>query len=64
MRALLDMADERRPEDDAVLHSRRLRAASEEFIRTAKARIERTRNLLQVMLLRRELRRRRRRDHP
>ena len=53
------MADNGRPEDDAVLQSRRARAASEDFIRTAKARIERTRNLLQAMWLRRELRRRR-----
>lgn len=64
-----DMADDERRQDDAVFQSRILKAASEEFIRIAKARIdaarqriERTRNLLQAVVLRRELLRRRRRD--
>ena len=59
------MADDERPEDDPVSQSHRLKAASEEFIRTARARIDsatqsidRCRNLLQAVRLRRELWRR------
>jgi hypothetical protein len=63
------MADERGPQDNAVLRSLRLKAASEQFIikttariEAARQRIERTRNLLQAVVLRRELFRRRHRD--
>jgi len=49
------MAEERHSDDDPVAQSRKLKAASEEFIRTARARVdsakqhmERARNVLQA----------------